>query len=175
VAPLNAYGRTKAEAEMRVLEVHPAALVIRTNFYGWGTTYRSSFSDWVLSGLRARKIMTLFGDVHYSPILAEVLVRAVHELVAIGADGIFHVVGDERISKLDFGRRTAAAFGLDASSILPGVLADRTTGIQRPKDMSLSNAKLRQRLGRNLGGVTDHLARLRQQEDKSDYMELKTL
>ena len=43
-APRNVYGQTKAEAESQVLEAHPQALVIRTNFYGWGPSYRRSFS-----------------------------------------------------------------------------------------------------------------------------------
>jgi dTDP-4-dehydrorhamnose reductase len=40
VAPLGAYGRSKAEAERRVLEADPQALVIRTSsFFGpWDST-----------------------------------------------------------------------------------------------------------------------------------------
>ena len=40
IAPLNVYAQTKALAEYIVLKEHPKALVIRTNFYGWGTSYR---------------------------------------------------------------------------------------------------------------------------------------
>lgn len=163
-APLNVYGRTKAEAEAKVMASHGGALVVRTNFYGWGTSYRQSFSDWIIQGLRARKELTLFGDVHFTPILAETLVNAVHELVEKAQSGIVNVVGDTRISKLGFAQMLAETFTLDASLIKAGNLADMPTTVRRPRDMSLSNAKARALLGRNLGGIDGHLAALKQQE-----------
>ncbi len=53
VDPKNVYGRSKAEAEARVIEACPDALVVRTNFYGWGPGYRSSFSDTIIKDLRS--------------------------------------------------------------------------------------------------------------------------
>lgn len=160
IAPVNVYGKTKAEAESRVLDCHPGALVIRTNFYGWGTSWRRSFSDTVIDGLRAGNRLTLFGDVFYTPILIETLVRAVHDLIALQASGVFHVVGDERISKYAFGLALAEEFGLDKSLIASGSIDDCSALVPRPRDMSLSNKKLRKLLGRDLGGVTQQITRL---------------
>ena len=42
--PINVYGRTKRQAEIVVLEEDPRALVLRTNFYGWGVQSRGSKS-----------------------------------------------------------------------------------------------------------------------------------
>jgi dTDP-4-dehydrorhamnose reductase len=165
VAPVNVYGRTKAGAESRVLDVHEGALVIRTNFYGWGPSYRSSFSDWIISGAREGRDLTLFDDVIYTPILIEPAVEAVHELWDLGARGVFNIVGDERLSKYDFGLRVAARFGLDRSRIKPGLLTERSSLVERPRDMSLSNQRACDYLGRSLGGVDEHLTRLQQQED----------
>lgn len=164
VAPVNVYARTKAEAEQRVLEAHPQALVIRTNFYGWGTSYRHSFSDFVIETLRSGKRLTLFNDVFYTPILAETLALASHELISLKANGIFHVVGDERISKYEFGLKIAQQFHLDSSLIRSGSLADQPSMVHRPYDMSLSNKKTCNLLGRKLGSVDEHIARLYQQE-----------
>src|SRR3990172_2116970 len=44
-APLNIYARTKREAEEVVLEECRNSLIIRTNFFGWGTPARASFSE----------------------------------------------------------------------------------------------------------------------------------
>jgi len=164
VQPINVYGQTKAEAEFRVLEAHPMAMAIRTNFYGWGTSYRSSFSDAVIEALRAGKELTLFQDVFYTPILVETAVQAVHELIDLKASGIFHVVGDERISKHEFGLKLAQEFKLDASLIKSGSITNQVSLVQRPHDMSLSNQKICKLLGRKLGGVDEHVARLHQQE-----------
>lgn len=163
-APVNVYGRTKAEAESRILEAYPQTVVIRTNFYGWGPGYRRSFSDMIIGSLRARKKLTLFKDVFYTPILIEVAALAVHDLVNLKACGIFHVVGDERISKYEFGLRVAQKFDLDSSLIASGSLGDQTSLVQRPRDMSLSNKKTCNWIGKNLGGIDEHLTMLNRQE-----------
>jgi len=175
VAPLNVYGKTKAEAESRVLDCHPQALVIRTNFYAWGTSYRHSFSDFVIESLRGGKNLTLFQDVFYSPILAEAAIQAIHDLIDLKAIGVFNAVSDERISKYDFGRMVTEQFGLPTQGITPGFFADQRAMVQRPYDMSLSNRKICGLLGRPLGGVAGHLGRLSQQEQDGVARELRNL
>jgi dTDP-4-dehydrorhamnose reductase len=164
ISPLNIYGKTKAEAEFRVLEIDPRALVIRTNFYGWGTRYRQSFSDMVLNALRSHKEITLFQDVLYTPILIETVSQVVHDLIDINAGGIFNVVGDDRISKCEFGRIIAEKFKLDSSKIVPGLLSNQSKLIQRPFDLSLSTNKVRKLLNRSEGSVRSQIETLRQQE-----------
>ena len=175
VIPVNEYGRTKAEAELRVLDDHPHALIIRTNFYGWGTSYRRSFSDVIIASLRSGKELNLFTDVFYTPILVETVARAAHDLIDTKATGIVNIVGDERISKFEFGIRIAEEFGLDASLIKPGLLADQVALVQRPRDMSLSNQKACKLLGKQLGSVAENLARLHQQEQSGLARETQSL
>lgn len=175
VTPMNVYARTKAEAENLVLDANPSALVVRTNFYGWGTGYRRSFSDTIIGSLRGRETVTLFTDVHYTPIVEAALTRAVHDLVDHGAAGIFHVSGDDRVSKYEFGLRVAAEFGLDAGLIREGTLAGQRNLVRRPAEMSLSNHKTSNLLARKLGGVESHLAALHEQERRGRARELRAL
>lgn len=175
VEPRNAYARTKAEAEVRVMEACPSALIVRTNFYGWGPTYRQSFSDTIIRSLRAGKQLTLFQDVHYTPIIAAELARASHELLDLKVSGICNVVGDDRLSKYEFGLAVASVFALDPQLITPGVIVERTSLVQRPLDMSLSNKKVSALLGRALGGVVDHLVLLRAQEQTGLAKEFEEL
>lgn len=163
---INVYGRTKAEAELRVRAALPSALIIRTNFYGWGPLYRPSFSDTIVTALRQGRNVTLFDDVFYTPILAETLVTTTHELIARGAAGVWHVVGDDRLSKFDFGVRLADRLGLDPSLIRPTSINDRHDLVRRPRDMSLSNRKASALLGRPIGGVDADVMRLLAQESQ---------
>ena len=164
VAPVNVYGRTKAEGEVRVLETNPQALVVRTNFYGWGPSYRRSFSDTIIDALRGGGRLTLFADVLYSPILMDVLAEAAHDLVDRNASGVYHLSGDDSISKHEFGLNICDQFQLDASLITAGSLDDDEGLVPRPHVMTLSNGKATRALGRKLGGVREHLALLEQQE-----------
>ena len=175
VAPLNVYAKTKAEAEQRVLDVNPDALIIRTNFYGWGPSYRQSFSDYIFTALSKGHNPTLYQDTFYTPILAGELARAVHDLLEHDASGIFHVVGDKRLSKYEFGCNIANHFQFDTKLINPGFLAEQSSDVSRPLDMSLSNKKTCQLLGRPLGGVDDHLRLLKQQQSKKISQEIMQL
>lgn len=174
-SPINIYGSTKAEAELRVLEENPEALVIRTNFFGWGTHYRLSFSDFIIRALRAEKKLELFDDVFYSPILVETLALATHDLMALSAKGVFNVVGNQRLSKFDFGLQLAKEFDLDGSLIKATQIAKQSLLVKRPLDMSLSNKKAVSFLGRDFGTINDHLSRLRQQEKSGMATELEKL
>jgi dTDP-4-dehydrorhamnose reductase len=171
VSPLNIYARTKAEAEARVLNACPSALVIRTNFFGWGMSYRKSFSDKIISSLREKKPITLFTNIFYTPIVIEVLVDITHQLLDKKVNGIFNVVGDERLSKYQFGKIVTELFHLDHELITAGNTSENPNLIRRPKDMSLSNEKVCHLLGRKLGGAVDHIHRLIDQE-KSGFAKL---
>lgn len=175
ITPMNSYAVTKAEAERLVSEIYPEALIIRTNFFGWGTSYRSSFSDQILKSLRAGKEITLFEDVFFTPILAEFLILAIHELIEMRVSGIYHVVSDERISKYDFGVALARIFRLNENLILKGKIAQKTELVQRPRDMSLSNQKTITLLGHKLGNIEYHLSRLLAQEQSGLINEIKEL
>lgn len=175
ISPINVYGKTKAEAEFRVQEIYPKALVIRTNFYGWGASYRHSFSDTILKNLQLGREIMLFQDVFFTPILIENLAKAVHQLIDLKVSGIFNVVGNDRLSKYEFGCSIAKKFELDSSKIFPSLLADQIKLTQRPSDMSLSNRKLEKYLGRSVGGVQDHLTALYQQHETNIFQELQKL
>ena len=175
VSPVNIYAKTKAEAETCVLASDAEALIIRTNFYGWGTSYRQSFSDMVINHLRAGKKISLFKDIYYTPMLVEPLAHTVHELVQKKAKGIFNVVGDDRISKYNFGLRLAAEFNLDNGLIDEGKIIDKPFLVNRPHDMSLYNQKVSNYLGRKIGGLDEHISKLRVQEVNGFAKELQAL
>jgi dTDP-4-dehydrorhamnose reductase len=175
VSPINVYAKTKVEAESYIQNTYPEALIIRTNFYAWGTSYRHSFSDMVINNLRAGKKVSLFKDIYYTPILVEPLVYTVHELVQRKVSGIFNVVGDDRVSKYDFGLKLAREFNLDNSLIDEGKIIDRPFLANRPHDMSLSNEKVTNFLGKKMGGIDQHIFKLKNQEENELAKELKAL
>ena len=160
--PVNVYGKTKAKAELCVQNIHPEALVIRTNFYGWGTSYRQSFSDWVLSNLRKNHPITLFNDIFYTPIYIERLVQIVHQLFEKFAAGTFHLVGDERVSKYEFAMQLASIFDLNNELISIGSINSQPNFVVRPHDMSLSNAKVSKELDILVGGIKEHILLMQQ-------------
>jgi dTDP-4-dehydrorhamnose reductase len=153
VCPVNIYGKTKALAEELVLGACPYALVVRTNFYGWGPPYRQSFSDWIIQSLSAGKPLNLFGDVFYTPILIDSLVQFSHELIRLDASGVFNLVGNDRISKYEFGIAVAKCFGLNRDLIKLTSMGDRQSLVRRPLDMSLCNKKYKNSISHIVNGL----------------------
>ncbi len=165
-------GRTKALAEEWVQAAHPKALIVRTNFFCWGHLQRQSFSDWLIYNLRDGKALTLFDDVYFTPILADTLALAAHELIEKGASGIFNLVGDDRLSKYEFALQLSKQFGLPAELIQRDQVAHAHLLALRPRDMSLDNNKARLILGRGLGTVSQFLSALHAQEIEGRRFEL---
>lgn len=162
--PVNIYASSKFEGDKRVFEANPNALIIRTNFYGWGTSYRKSFSDFIINKLRLGEIVELFEDVFYTPIIIEELVKSIHELINDNASGIYNVVGDDRISKYEFGRKIAEKFNLNLSLLKPLKFSERKDLVIRPLDLSLSNKKISTQLNKKIGGIEEHITKLYNQE-----------
>jgi dTDP-4-dehydrorhamnose reductase len=173
--PLNIYGVSKSLGEDFVIKSNPNALIIRTNFFGWGTEYRTSFSDFVINGLREEKTLTLFEDVYFTPILIETLVKTTMELVKNKINGIINIVGKERVTKYEFGILLAKVFGLNTKFIIPGSIINNKKLVNRPKDMSLSNQKLINLSEIPLPTLEEQMVLLKVQEETGVAFELKNL
>jgi len=165
ISPLNVYAKTKAEAELAVSNIYPESILIRTNFYGWGTKYRYSFSDYIINSLRSNKKIKLFQDVVFNPVIVKVLAESIISLVKLKQSGLYHIVADDAISKYEFGLLLAERFSLDRALIRPAKLSDNQQLVIRPHDMSLSNSKLTGLLGKKLGSIKEHLEILYRQEN----------
>ncbi len=173
--PVNVYARSKLQGEHEVAAANPDALVLRTNFFGWGPVYKRSFSDMILDALLAQKRPTLFDDVYFTPILIHELVRCAMDLVGGRAAGVVHLGGGERLSKYEFGCQLATQFGFDPAMIERGSMAHARHLVCRPSDMSLSNDRARQLLRKPPVSVSDQLEMLQQQSAAGLAKEMTSL
>lgn len=164
ISPLNQYAKTKAAAEKEVLSIDKKALIVRTNFFGWGLSYRKSFSDFILEGLRNKTDLQLFSDVFYSPIYIGELVRLIHLALEKKCIGIYNFVGTENISKYDFGMALAEVFDLSNNNISSSYIGAKKDLVPRPKNMALSNEKLIKRLNKPILTLKEQLMSLKEDE-----------
>ena len=162
--PINMYGKTKYMAEQFILGNNKEALIIRSNFFGWGTSYRASFSDFIINNLRNNRNIELFDDVFYTPILIAELVKSVHQLIDLNAKGIFNVTSCERLSKYEFGMKIAHIFNLNTRLITRSQIEKKTNLVKRPKDMSLSNTKLCQTIKKLPISLVEQIVKLKEEE-----------
>ena len=145
--PVNVYAKTKLEGEFEALNINPNSLIVRTNFVTWGNAHRKSFIDFIVDNLREKKNITLFEDVRFNPLTAELLLSYVDDLVTKGESGIFNLSADDKMSKYDFGMLVAKIFELDSSVIIKGQLKSNKELTKRPANLTTDNSKLKSVLG----------------------------
>ncbi len=116
VAPLNVYGRSKVEAEVRVLKAHPSALVIRTSAF-FGPWDESNFVTIALRQLAAGHPFVAAEDVIVSPTYVPDLVNASLDLLIDNECGLWHLANNSALSWADLARMAASTAGIDASRI----------------------------------------------------------
>ncbi|MBA3844121.1 MAG: sugar nucleotide-binding protein [Actinobacteria bacterium] len=140
LAPVSSYGRSKAEAEQRVLAAEPSATLVRTSLiYG--------LADGPQERL-AREGTTFYVDEIRSPVYVNDLAAAIVELLEHDVAGPLHMGGADDISRYDF----ALLLGAD-----PARIARAHTSAERAPNVSLDSSRAASLLGTRLRGIYEVL------------------
>jgi dTDP-4-dehydrorhamnose reductase len=115
-APLNVYGRSKAEAEARVLDRYPEALVIRTSaFFGPWDSF--NFVHAVIDSLASGLPFVAADDLIISPTYVPDLINATLNLLIDGEHGIWHLANLGAVTWAGFARMVAEKAGYDRKRV----------------------------------------------------------
>jgi dTDP-4-dehydrorhamnose reductase len=141
-SPIMAYGRTKAAAESKVLQV-PRGLVVRLSLlFGCSLVGRASFFDRALALLQAGHHQAFFEDEFRTPLDYATAALGLVRLAETDAGGIVHLAGRDRLSRFELMVRTARALGLDPGLVHANRREDVTLAEPRPADLSLDTSLL---------------------------------
>ena len=114
--PLSVYGRTKAEAEWRVREIHDDALVVRTSAF-FGPWDAANFVTRALAALVRGEHVPAADDLIVSPTYVPDLVNAVLDLLVDGESGVWHLANDGAVSWAELARALAARHSVDPALV----------------------------------------------------------
>lgn len=171
--PINIYGKTKLEAEEKVLKICPDTAVIRTTIYGWNKIDKFSLAEWMLDKLRRNEKLNGFRDIYFSPILVNDLIDSLLKILEVKYRGIIHISGSENISKLDFAYKIAEVFNCDKSLIKPVDSSALNQKVKRAKMATLNVSKAEEILKINLPNVKDGLIKMKELQDQGYLERLK--
>lgn len=136
--PLNAYGRSKAEAERQVLAAFPAALVVRTAaFFSPHDPY--NFAHFALAAAQQGRAFPAAADVFATPTYVPDLVEATLDLLIDGEAGIWHLSNAGRRSWAEFAQELLGASGLDQGCVEPVPGIGLGWQAPRPRDTALAS------------------------------------
>ena len=119
VCPLGIYGASKAEAEKRVTEAYPRALVVRTSaFFGPWDSF--NFVHAVLQALSKGQRFEASDNAVVSPTYVPDLVNGTLDLLIDGAIGVWHLANQGTLTWYGLAERAAHEAGLATASLVRG-------------------------------------------------------
>ncbi len=119
-APINYYGKTKLAAENLCLATAPSVTIVRTTqVYGTPASWAEDVLCWALRRARQGETVAVAADVCTNPIFVDDLARALLCAIERHDQGVFHVAGDEWLSRYEFLRRAFRKAGVDTTLLLP--------------------------------------------------------
>jgi dTDP-4-dehydrorhamnose reductase len=137
--PRSVYGRTKAEAEVKLLELTPDCCIARTSWlFGTGG---KCFPDTILKLASSRPALDVVDDQRGCPTYAVDLARAIIQLCRKNAAGIVHVTNAGDCTWYDFAREIILGAGL-ATIVRPVSSQQMARPAPRPAYSILSPASL---------------------------------
>lgn len=161
--PLSLYGASKRAGEEALLELDPAALVVRLPLlYGDSGGRERGASDALLAALARGERPALFRDERRSPLHVRDAARALLELASLERAGLLHVGGPDRLTRYDLGLLVLCAQGRRASDaarlVRAATRAEEGLGAERPADTCLDSTLARAFLAAPLSSVAQALA-----------------
>jgi dTDP-4-dehydrorhamnose reductase len=140
VAPLGVYGRSKVEAERRVLQADPQALVVRTSAF-FGPWDGHNFITQALAALDSGQPFTAADDLVVSPTYVPDLVNACLDLLIDRECGIWHLTNGDAVSWAELARRACAVAGVDTRTLRARPAAQLDYAALRPANSALQSER----------------------------------
>jgi dTDP-4-dehydrorhamnose reductase len=156
-APLSHYGFTKLAGEQLVLNAGLAAAVARTSMVYEFRPGDGNFLMFVYDRLAAGRPALCYTDQFGTPSSVEDVAAAAVEIADRRLTGLIHVAGPDFMSRAEFGRAVAAAFGMDARLIQEATTRDRPQQARRPVRAGLRTDRMRTELKTRMRGLADAL------------------
>ncbi|HEV3511746.1 MAG TPA: dTDP-4-dehydrorhamnose reductase [Candidatus Sulfotelmatobacter sp.] len=133
------YGRSKAEAEVRLFQALPQVCIVRTSWlFGAGG---KCFPDTILTLAANRPFLDVVDDQRGCPTYSRDLAKAIISLCRAGASGILHVTNSGHCSWFEFAREIVGEAGL-AVEVRPVSSAQMARPAPRPAYSVLSATSL---------------------------------
>jgi len=161
--PINFYGKTKLDGELHVKNLENY-LIMRTSHVF--SPIPDNFVLWLFGKLKSGNVECPY-DMISSPTLALELAETILKSIKKELTGVYHAAGNDHISRYNFAKKIAQAFGYDKSKIKPIKMEDLNFVAKRPQNSSLDISKVLKE-GMEFSNVVNSLKSLKAQINSSD-------
>jgi dTDP-4-dehydrorhamnose reductase len=148
--PISIYGRFKAQVDAETRRYPGHWVILRpTVSYGWNYQFgRANPVSYFQPLMQQGNELMLVDDQFENPVYAGDVSKTLWHTINKGFQGEINIGGgDSRVSRYDWMRAVARAFGYDQERILPTKLANYPQSGPRPRDTSFDTRKLIAEIG----------------------------
>lgn len=146
--PVNFYGRTKLEAEERVMRYPSDWAIVRTCLvYGKPVEGRANILSVLHQKAEKGETYAVVDDQFRTPTLVDDLAAGIWAIAEKKATGVFHISGDELLTPYRMALRTAAFMGTDPGLFKRVTASDFSQPALRPPRTGFNLAKAKRELG----------------------------
>lgn len=158
VNPMSYYGRTKLASEnvLRTSEI-PYTIIRTMILYGLANQVKDNFALWLANNLEANKQVRVVDDQIGNPTLVDDLAFAVLKIVEFNKNGLYHIAGNDLVSRYEFALALSKKFKFDKNLIIPIKTAILKQPAPRPMKSGFIILKAETELSIKMSGVDQGL------------------
>jgi len=167
--PVNYYGKTKNLAENYIKQSQVKNLICRTSvLYGWPKpNQKDNFFSWAYKKLENGKQLKIVSSQYNNPTLVNDLARAILNLRNFEFSDLIHTCGSQKISRFDFIQKICKHFDFN-EDLVKEVLTIKQDA-KRPKDVSMSNSKIKEKYRETFNSVYSAFELLKMEKEKINF------
>ncbi|MBW9221802.1 dTDP-4-dehydrorhamnose reductase [Methanothermococcus sp. SCGC AD-155-C09] len=163
INPINYYGWAKAQGEIILNNLNYEDItILRISVPYCFSPVKDNFFTWVLKGLKGGKEINAVIDQWNTPTYVHELTEGIFKIYEKDIRGLYHFGGGEKVSRYEFALKVAKIFGFDRELINPIKSSDLGWKAKRPKDTSLNNTKIQEKLNIKLKSLEESLKDLKE-------------
>jgi len=160
--PVNWYGQTKLQAEDKTSKCRIPWAIVRTGLV-YGLTpggARSNIITWVKDNLERRQKISVVSDQVRTPTFVNDLASGIGLIIALSAQGTFHIAGKDILTPWQIAGHVAGHFGLDGGLIKKVDASSFSQPGRRPLVTDLLIDRARKELGYKPGSFEEGLYKM---------------
>ncbi|HUS49474.1 MAG TPA: sugar nucleotide-binding protein [Candidatus Paceibacterota bacterium] len=158
--PINYYGVTKLEGEKIVKENLEDYIIIRPAILYGEDCNKKNFVYKIAEKLRNGEKVAVDGKIIKYPTLIDDIAEAIKKLIEIDARGVYHVAGEEAVTKYEWAEKIARLYNLPTHNL---VKENSITKASRPKNVKLDVSKIK-KFGVTFSSIEQGLKNIKNQE-----------
>ena len=162
--PISYYAKSKLASENIIHREGEQHVIVRTAvLYGVGKNIALNFVLWLINELEAEKPVKIVDDQISNTTYAMELATGIWKIIEKNRNGIYHICGNEIISRFDFALLVAEIFNLNRYHIKRIKSTDLNQKAQRPENSGLVVDKALQELDVTLSDAKEGILKLRKE------------